>query len=147
MRHHRTLVSTSDVGHGKLLANPGLSKPDWTKGAGSSRLLAGAGSTVGEWTPQDEDKKASRSRWRSDVEGGGTIHGLLGSTNGRPKVSSRDTGASEVDYRAGHGELGGESTFLAAHAHDSGIREGVSQGRGGAFVDPRTAADSWSARG
>lgn len=146
VRHQRTLVSTSDVGHGKLLANPGVPKPDRTKDAGR-RLLAGSDGTAGEWTPQDEDKRVNRSRWRSDVGGGDTIHGLLGSIGDRPRVSSRDTGAGEVDYRGGHDELGGESTFLAAHPLDSGIGEAVSQGRRGVFVDPRAAADPWGARG
>lgn len=90
-----------------------------------------------------------------DETAGGTIHGP---SSGEPRVSSLpadagfkgDSNGRNDGPGGGYDELGGESTFLAAHPLDSGIRsvEGGFGGRGGAgaFSDPRGAADPWNGR-
>lgn len=68
-----------------------------------------------------------------------TIHGLLENGMGRHGVASeseaRQSQAADTRFGSGNSELGGESTFLAAHPMDSGLMSSEaatfsSQGRG-----------------
>lgn len=69
-----------------------------------------------------------------------TIHGLLGNSMGRHGVASKESEARESQgadtrFSSGNSELGGESTFLAAHPMESGLMSSEAatfslQGRG-----------------
>ena len=86
-----------------------------------------------------------RSGYPSANEDTGTVHALLrGGHDSR--VSGRDDGAGQGNARGGYGELGGESMFLAAHPLRSGVEERAVNGRDGALLDPRLAADPWNRR-
>lgn len=92
--------------------------------AGTDRECAAGG----EWTSHESPGLPS-----PEVLGGGrssTIHSLLRNAvgAGRHSVASRDTGARANGN--GGDELGGESTFLAAHPMDSGLVAPEGQGLG-----------------
>lgn len=140
LRHQRHVTSTNGAGSGKLF-EPGWANP--SKG-GTDGRFAVTDRSPGDFARREEDRRDSRSN-RTSAEGGGTVHDLLRRGHG-PPVSSRGTGASQADAEGGYGELGGESTFLAANALDSGLAEGTLHGRAGAVLDPRNAAGPWGPR-
>eukprot|EP00752_Nemacystus_decipiens_P010618 g9456.t1 len=82
----------------------------------------------GEWTSRGDPRLPSPSPSPEMPGGGGnsTIHNLLRSGGARHGVASRGTEARTAGDASD--ELGGESTFLAAHPMDSGLV--ASQGEG-----------------
>eukprot|EP00903_Cladosiphon_okamuranus_P009417 g8981.t1 len=144
-RQTRSVGSTSrDVSGGrgeKLSTNPEPSDSGWpkrnaTQGARGDAKYAENGRFAGpdrhlavgsEWTPRENPVPHS-----PEMLGGGgisTIHSLLTNAGGaaRHGVASRE---SEPRPCGDGDELGGESTFLAAHPMDSGLVSSQEEGLG-----------------
>ena len=146
MRHRRTRnMGSADRGAGggsgeMLYTNRETSGSGWpsrttVRGANGDATGGGTGrfagpdrdrAVGGEWTSRENPGLPS-----PEMPGGGgssTIHNLLRNAGGagRHRVASRGTEARANDD--GGDELGGESTFLAAHPMDSGLV--ASQGEG-----------------
>lgn len=134
---------------GKSFANREASDSGWPSNAIKGARDATGGqfadpdrSVGGHWTSREEGSRDSRGVHASEMGGAGssTIHGLLGNSTGRHGLASKETEARQsqgVGTRIGSGnsELGGESTFLAAHPMDSGLMSSEAgtfalQGRG-----------------
>lgn len=137
LRQIRTGVSTNDgVGRsgGKSFANRETSDSRWradttkaTRDASSGQLADPDRSEGGQWVSREEGGRDERGVHAPDMGGASsTIHGLLGNSMGRHGVASKDSEArqgqgADTRFSSGNSELGGESTFLAAHPIDSGL--------------------------
>ncbi|CAM9140799.1 unnamed protein product [Ectocarpus sp. 8 AP-2014] len=141
LRTTRNVVSTnSDAGgsSGKLFVNrdacvsgrPSIASKD-SRDTGSERFAEPDRVARGsDWAPPEERGGDARGARASEAGGGAssTVYGLLSSGKGvgregfgREEAESTQRVGADSRDRTGGGELGGESTFLAAHPTDSGF--------------------------
>lgn len=175
-RRRRTAASSTGAGGGACSGGGGAPFGNYSSGQSESTWARRVddtnpadrlrGMSAGGQPPQDllahlaeqHGGSADNTCW-SNVHGGlravggdDTINRLLGNA-GVGRVSSLGGGAGRPNDNEGeiggsmHDELGGESTFLAPHP-GNGEELGLGEGkRGGvALLNPRAAADHWSAR-